>query len=333
MTSGYLAIYGARDQDVKGTSAFGGVALEPQRTAFALYDRAGSEGSREGFIFGQAHLDKAMVFAYGFDHRVFLDAGPGPVPSGGTLDGRQTAQGFVNAFLRWQVVGQLEYRGFFDGRFTPPSLAHLEQFKQLSAGARRVIDNFEDAALGTNTMGDTLTQGGAAGLELLGDELHELLHSSPADTRGIRVTWSEPGAYLRWGVPSGLISGAGERRDVSAYTHLSLRAAQVYADALNVPEGDRDFHVRLFTGAGFSPKVPVSAHGRVPASDPFSCWLSTCGLNPPIDYTKTALTTVRVPLSAFAGADLTDVRSVYLYFDAPGSSTGAVLIDSLEFTR
>lgn len=328
MTHGYLAIYGSLDTDVKGGTAFGvGPAIEPQRTAFALYDRAGSEGSADGLLLPGVHVDKAMVYVYGFGHRVFLDGNQG------SPAGRNVAQAFVNAFLRWQALDQAEYRGFFDGRFTSPTLAGQEIYTQLASGARRVIDNFEDAALGTNTMGDTLTQGGSDDLALVGDEAYELLRSSPADTRAIRATWSGPSAWLRWGIPTGLIGGAGERRDVSGFTHLSLRVAQVYAHVLNVPAGERDFHVRIFTSAGFSPKVRASDHGRVPEPDAFLCPLLSCGPMPPVDYTKSAFTTLRIPLSAFTGANLADVRSVYLYFDAPGHPTGALLLDNLEFTR
>jgi hypothetical protein len=45
------------------------------------------------------------------------------------------------------------------------------------------------------------------------------------------------------------------------------------------------------------------------------------------------MATIRLPLDAFAGADLSDVQWVYCYFDLPGHTSGSVVMDSLEFSR
>ncbi|MFT4842742.1 MAG: hypothetical protein ACI8UD_001943 [Planctomycetota bacterium] len=55
--------------------------------------------------------------------------------------------------------------------------------------------------------------------------------------------------------------------------------------------------------------------------------------DPAGDYTKSAMTTIRVPLSAFTGADLTHIVSLYLYFDDPSHAIGSVFIDSLQFVN
>ncbi len=327
-TESFLALYGSRDKDVTGSEADVGMNLEPQKTAFAIYDRAGSEVSQEGLGIVGLHLDKAFVFLYTLGHKDFLDA-----DAFGSAAGQAAAKAYATAFLRWQVFGETEYRGFFDGTWKPESLAATELFNQVSSGTRRVLDNFEDGDEDTNYQGDTVTTS-AAGFDTFEDgQLHELLRSSPHAGGGLRIAWTEP-TWIRWGIPDEDIFFVGNKRDVSSYTHLSLRVSQVYADALNTEGEDQDFQLRIFTGSGFSAKVPVSLHGRVPYPDEFQCsGPPSCGFNQPNDFTKSGMTTLRVPLSAFGNVDFTDVRSVYLYFDLPEHPQGALTLDSLEFVQ
>jgi hypothetical protein len=331
-TEGYLAIYGGHDSDVTGHMAFEGSPTEPQKTAFAIYDRAGSESSSEGFVFAGTHLDKAMVFVYGMEHRDFLDTDD-VWDSDGSEDGRNTAKAYFNAFLRWKVWGQTSYRVFFDGGARPDSLADLELFQQLSAGTRRVIDNFENGDLALNAQGGSVRESTGGILTFLEDEMLGLVQSSPHDTGGVRVTWVDS-SWLRWTIPDSAPFGVGPLRDVSNYNYLSLRAAQVYGNTYNTEGQDQDFHVRLYTGEGYSNKVPVSLHGRIPYPYEFQCTLTdNCGFQPPNDFSKSAMATIRVPLDAFTDVDLTDVRYVYLYFDVPERPQGAIMLDSLEFVQ
>lgn len=326
-TEGFLGIYGSRDPDVNGDPAFEGSPTVPQRTVFAIYDRAGSEGASEGFVIAGTHLDKAMVYVYGFAHRNFLD------DPFGTPDGRNVAAAYFNAFLRWKVYGLWNYKGFFDGRWRPESLASLELFHQLSEGQRRVVDNFENGVLATNTLGGSVTKSASGIVTFLEDDLQQLIQSSPHDSGGLRVTWAAP-SWVRWSVPNNSPLGIGPLRDATDYDYLSLRAGQVYQNTYNTEGQDQDFHVRLLTGAGFSDKVRVSLHGRVPYPDEFLCnSVFHCGIVVPIDMTKSAMSTIRIPLSAFSNVDLTDVQAVYLYFDVPERPTGAITLDSLEFVQ
>ena len=329
-TNGYLAIYGSLDVDVHGSPAVQGQNLEPQKTPFAIYDRAGSESSSEGFVFVGTHVDKAFVFVHGMGHSAFLDI-DGTI-SGGSAAGQNVAKAYFNAFLRWKVLDQTAYRVFFDGSTRPGSLAALELFQQLSAGLRRTVDNFENGNLAVNAMGDDVVKSANGILTFLEDNLHELVKSSPHATGGVRVTWVAPSS-IRWDLPNSAPLGVGPLRDVTDYTHLSFRVAQVYGNTYNTEDQDQDFNVRLYTSMGYSNKVRVSLHGRIPYPDEFQCPDLSCGLNPPNDFSKSAMNTVRVPLSAFSNVDLTDVQSVYLYFDVPGRPSGAIALDSLEFVQ
>lgn len=330
-TRGYLAIYGSRDMDVTGSMAVGGQNLEPQKTAFAIYDRAGSESSSEGFVILGTHVDKAFVFVHGFGHRVFLD---NDAPAdGGTVDGQNVAKAYCNAFLRWKVLDQTDHRVFFDGSTRPGSLAALELFQQFSAGTRRTVDNFENGNLAVNALGDDVVPSAAGILTFLEDPLHELIKSSPHATGGVRVTWVDS-SWIRWDLPNSSPIGVGPLRDVTDYTHLSFRVAQVYGNTYNTEGQDQDFNVRLYTSVGYSNKVPVSLHGRIPYPDEFQCGFgSSCGLNPPNDFSKSAMNTIRIPLSAFNNVNLSDVRYVYFYFDVPERPSGAITLDSLEFVQ
>ena len=327
-TRGYLAIYGSRDTDVTGSMALQGMNLVPQKTAFALYDRAGSESSNEGLLIPGIHVDKAFVFLYEAGHKDFLDS-----DAFGTADGQNAARAYFNAFLRWKVLADANYRVFFDGGTRPASLAALELFQQLSSGARRVVDNFENGNLAVNTMGDAVLESPAGITTFLEDPLHELLRSSPHATGGARVTWVAP-SWLRWNLPNSSPAFVGPLRNVSSYDFLSFRVAQVYNDANNTVGQDQDFNVQLVTSLGSSNKVRVSSHGRIPYPDEFQCLGGlNCGLAPPNDFSKSAMSTVRVPLGAFFTANLTDVRAVIFSFDVPARPSGAITLDSLEFVH
>lgn len=95
-----------------------------------------------------------------------------------------------------------------------------------------------------------------------------------------------------------------------------------------MPGEDQDFSLRLYSGAGWSGYVRLSEYGRIAYPDPF---FTHPFPYPAGDFTKSAMATIRVPLSAFDNVDPTNVSWVYAYFNVPGKSSGSVMIDSLEF--
>lgn len=331
MAEGFLQIYGSHDPDVRGVRRED-PTVEPERTAFALWDRAGTEGSIEGLLTPANNLTKSLVFVEGATHRGFLDGcnviAGGPI---GCTAHRDLAKGYLNAFLRWRVRNESAFRPYFTGAAVPTKVrvAEVATQVQFRGNPVRVLDNFEQGGWATNTRGGGVAIG--AGIStIVEDELWQLEPTAPHDTAGLRVRWNGASSWIGWQLPAAAVPLVGEARDVGNYGYLSVRVAQDYLDPWNVPGQDQDFRVRLFTGSGWSSYVVASEHGRVPAPVPF---LAHPYPYPAGDFTKSALTTIRIPLSAFAGADLTDVRNVYLYFDAPGHTQGALLLDSLEFTN
>ncbi len=328
MARGFLGLYGSRDADVKGLP-IAPWPTSPEKTAFSIYDRAGSEFSSEGFVLAGLHMTKAMVFVDRATHKGFMDADEcgNDFAAISCEDHRDTAKAYFNAFLRWQVYNQTQYRGFFNGQWRPGAIAGLDLQQQLSDGVRRVIDNFEQGGWTSSTMND-LVQKSAPVAVLAEDELIDMDPATPHETRGMRIKWDGSGGtpWVRWRVPNVSPFGIGSLRNFSSYSHLSLRVGQNYNDAWNVPAQAQNIHVRLFTSDGWSTKVPLGNYGDLAYPTNFTIFF-------PDDWSKTTMETIRVPLSAFGNANLSNVSWVALYFDVPGHGSGSVQIDSLELTH
>lgn len=331
MAPSFLGLYGSRDPDVRG------IRLEdplngPEETVFAIYDRAGTESSVEGILLPSSNVTKSLVYIDGATHRGFLDnCTLGEAGTIGCETHRDIAKGYINAFLHWRVYNDSDYQAYFDGRGTPKTvrLEDVYPSTQFQKPGKRVVDNFEQGGLNTNTRGGAVTTN--AGIAVAAEnELYLMDPSVPHDTRGMRVKWNSQSGRVGWNIPDTQVPFVGSSRDVSNYTYLSIRVAQNYNDAWNTPGEDQDFSIRFYSGGtgGWSNYVRLSDYGRISYPDQF---ITYPWPYPQGDYTKTAMTTIRVPLSAFTNFDPTDVWWVYAYFNVPGKSQGSVIIDSIEF--
>jgi len=136
------------------------------------------------------------------------------------------------------------------------------------------------------------------------------------------ANWTGPDAALRLALLDGV--------DLSGFTALSLRAAVDPMSEFNAAGAYQAFSVQLTDGAGNTATVPTRPdepalrfpEGETQASDFIAEGLFTG---------KAALTTLRLPLSDFAGIDLTDVREVTLLFDQTPS--GALFLADVEAIR
>jgi hypothetical protein len=154
----------------------------------------------------------------------------------------------------------------------------------------------------------------------LAQPLHVADARSPHDGRGLRLRWDDHTTRLEFAVPPG-------QGDVLEYTALSFRAGQV-ADSPHNPAGQpQDLRVTLRDGGGRERAVRVSAFRPVPFPD----------VRATDALTKSALTTIRIPLTAYTIAcaglppvDLHDVVSVaFAFAEQPA---GEIDLDSVEFT-
>jgi len=125
----------------------------------------------------------------------------------------------------------------------------------------------------------------------------------------LEIGWSQPGATLDNAIPA----GAG---DFTPFSVLTFRTALNFTDGRNFVPYD-DFDVQLTDSAGRTAATPVSAWSKALAYPPGKI----------VRLPKVEMNAVRIPLSAFAGVDLTRVVSVKLVFDR--QPMGALLLTDL----
>ena len=107
--------------------------------------------------------------------------------------------------------------------------------------------------------------------------------------------------------------------NVSRFEALQFRVSVNFADPRNLEGLAQDFRVVLTDGAGASTSVRVS--------DVSPALFFPPGSVGPVP--KIVLNTARVPLMAFAGVDLNNIRAVQFTFDE--RFQGAVLIADIAF--
>ncbi|MEM7308457.1 MAG: hypothetical protein AAF682_17380 [Planctomycetota bacterium] len=340
-----LVIYGSQDEDVAGYCT-SGTALDcgqfpfsPQATGFSLYDRAGGEGSTDGVFIASDAIQKSMLFVQRADHNRWRDQpcvspGIGINPPLNCEEHHDTLMGYTNAFLRWQLSGQDDYKPFFTGEWTPQTVADhdIDILTQYSdAGGRRVIDNFESGPWNDATLGD-VTKELQVTVVKKGSLYNYGNFTAPHDTDGIVLRWSthplviEP--WIRWTIPAGSGLFTGEYRDFSGFSALSMRVGQM-DDASSNPSGEpQNFYVRMRDGNGvYSPKVSVNAFTDLSYPHQSNVVTPLFQLK---STAKSALRTARIPLSYFSGIDLTEIVDVELVFGDNDHLQGEILLDSLE---
>jgi hypothetical protein len=146
--------------------------------------------------------------------------------------------------------------------------------------------------------------------------------SQPGDPEQLVLTWKGSGGAFEAAVPAG-------QHDVTGYAMLHLRAAQDPIDPLNKTAQPQAFSIRLTDGSGQTAVVAVAAEpalafpaGKKGFDDNFK--LDTWD-------NHVILSSIRVPLSKFTDADLSDIRSVALVFDQ--TNRGSIFVTDLEFLR
>lgn len=341
-----LVIYGSMDDDVTGYCTAGddpecgSIPNGPQATGFSIYDRAGGEGSTDGFFLAGSAIDKAMVFIEGADHNRFREpcSNPQPFLAHKPIDcdaHHDLLQAYTLAFLSWQLENNDAYEGYFDGSFQPLAVYDhdVRVTQQYSPGAgRRVIDNFEngngwwDASIGD------VTKDLQVSVVAKGELYDQGNYTVPHDTSGLVLRWStlplliEP--WIRWSLPAGAPFAGDPWRDFSGFGALSLRVGQIDGSNYNTPGEATAFQVRLIDGQNnSSPKIWVDAFADL--AYPHQSNVIN-GFNFAAQTAKSSMRSARIPLSYFSGVDLSDIRHVELVFGDDDNTQGEIVIDSLE---
>lgn len=142
----------------------------------------------------------------------------------------------------------------------------------------------------------------------------------PGSPRQLAISWEGTDAVYE----TRLADGQG---NVSAYEMVHLRVAIDPTNPLNLSGEPQAFAIRVKNGSGASAVVHLAGEPALdfPAGQTWSDGVTAFWDTPVV------LSSIRVPLNAFEGLDLTDLRSLELVFDSKPS--GAVFLTDLEFLK
>jgi hypothetical protein len=320
----YLVIYGSADNDVK------------LGWPFRLYDRASPF--------------KSMVFVYGAIHNRFsaspdwlnptlIDITTPPLPMISAEDHLNIAKSYCLAFLQLILRRVSAHIPLFkDGARADGVSAGVEFHNQVQDNPRLTVDDFEQGAFNpalaqgpqlaaratTNNLGQTVTQVGLA------------KPSAPVNTsalteaslrhRELNFFWHDTfGEMLAWDAVGASYTQPLGTQDVSSFLVLSFRVTQRSGSSRN-PGPSPDFSVVLKDAANRTASVRVGSIATIPV--PYA------RTDNPV-LTKSALKTIRIPLSTFASVNSSlDLHSLkQVIFEFAQTPKGEIAIDDLEFSN
>jgi hypothetical protein len=227
------------------------------------------------------------------------------------------------AFFREYLRGETQFQPILTGDAPVPASASpavvYTSYSTPDTKADRLVVNstLDPNYLTVNSLGGAVTETGLSTYTMAGGAAPEprlVLANEPAarqpdsgpsardplQTPGksqLVLSWDDPTATYTNFIPS-------TYSDVSAYSTFQFRAGLNFDDYRN-SFSTQDFSVALTDGHGHTVETPIS---------PYTNWL----FYPPGKVSplpKLILQGIRIPLTAFAGVDLTDVTSVQFAFD------------------
>jgi hypothetical protein len=268
----------------------------------------------------------------------------GEVTGNGRLSPEQqrgTGLAYIAGFFRLYLGGESVFLPMFKGAGLPPPSAmttlifqsyHAPDDPQSRLDVNRLLDAIN---LSTNTLGGAVIQSGLSPYDLCGGLAPEPRfclptepntrqpHTTPSarapTVRGLsqlRFGWSDLTAAYENKLPPG-------SRNVGGFAVLQFRVSVNYFDPRNTPGVSKDFAISLTDGSGNSAMTLVSSSSRVLFFPPGSSSLTD------IPVPKIFLNTARIPLSAFSGVNLNNIRSIDFLFDQ--QAQGALFISDLAF--
>lgn len=244
---------------------------------------------------------------------------------------RQIALSTIAAFFRWQLQGVIGYREVFTGVLKPKAMQNDKVFWSFQDGTRKVVDHFEktpsdDYDETENSLGGQVTttvftthsqrlfnRGGSQVIDPPDKTETAFVH----DTVGLLLKYSTDETYTTR-IPLG-------ERDVSGFTHLTLRVARKTTLLPPIPFPNVKLEVNIVDGAGNTAAMPadllenftVIPHPFVGSFEP----------------NLSQMVSVRIPLQYFtangSGVDLTDVARIII--TTKGADT--IGIDDIEFGK
>lgn len=249
---------------------------------------------------------------------------------------RGTGLAYMAAFFRAYVGGESQFLPQLTGDAPPPPSArtnnlfvsyHAPDDPELRLDVNRLLNNTN---LFTNTLGGTVTQSGLTPYDLCGGEAPQPQRCLPNEPNA-RQPHTTPSArsplrglsQLRtgWGALNAMYTNElpPSSGKVIGFQAVQFRVSVNFADARNLAGFAQDFRVQLTDAAGVASSVRVS--------DFSSALFFPPGAVGPVP--KIVLNTVRVPLSAFGGVNLNNIRSVQFKFSE--RFQGAILVTDVAF--
>lgn len=326
MTNGsYFLLIAARDGDVSNMQGF--------RT----YDRSYPEGASPRF-------PKSIAWVYRANHNYFNsiwtdtaalgtanpwagsgDDGGGLVPAMSAADQRSVGLTTVAAFFRSQLQGLEAYKEIFTGRVRPAAMPNAFVFWTYQDDERKALDNFEQTPLNaaSNRLGGAVTAPGFTVFEerLLNSGSSSYPGGFPTDfsfyhdTLGLKLAWIAPQTYTTV-IPVG-------HRDVSMFTHLTLRVAKK-ATGPQVAGPGVNLFINIEDGAGKKALWDLRTDQFDIIPHPFE------GSDNP---NQALMSGVRIPLRNFtqnnSGVDLTNIVKITIRTEG----SGEIGIDDIEFGK
>jgi hypothetical protein len=318
----------------------------------ARYSAAGDLAPKHTFyVLGANHNFFNTVWTPGSGHAgtaddwtAFVTGGStdphcGTGPGNGRLSAsqqRSAGAAYMAGFLRRYLGAETSFDAFMRGDAPPPPSASTGQIYPSyhapdSATERRDVNRLlVSGHLSTNHLGGAVSQSGFTPYDLCGGPSPQPQHCLPTQSTSrqphttpsarssapgmsqLRGGWTAASAFWRNDLPSG-------SRNVSGFRALQFRASVNFDDARNPIGSPQDFTVRLTDGTGATASAAVSSHSPALFYPPGSV----------SRVPKVLLNAVRIPLTAFGGINLSDVRSVEFRFNQ--TSSGALLITDLAF--
>ena len=153
-------------------------------------------------------------------------------------------------------------------------------------------------------------------------ETCRLRFNQPGSPGELALAWNGVGGIYSLDLPEG-------KRDLTGYENLHLRAAVDPLNPLNEQGQPQSFSLRLTDGEGKTASVTLKDE---PA---FAFPAGKKGFDDSIKVdtwdNHVILSSIRVPLTAFSGVDLSNIQVISLVFDAIDS--GAIFVTDLELLR
>jgi hypothetical protein len=306
----YYVLYGSMEGDVVGLPT----GVVPNRTSgFSIYDRTIN------------NTKKSMSFVYGATHNGFITNNfDYPDATLQVLKQKQIARAYMNAFFRTHLKSENIWNPIFYGDYIPKSIEYDEIYLQYQKMVKpssnppilptdKWLVNFEN----WGSTPDIKLNGNSLNTETINDLIRLDSQHTPHDTKGIKVTL--PNSKIN--TLSFEIASSG--KNISNYSFISFRIGHVVVSSEQYVDLSK-IEINLISISGsykriLNKTIPNPHHRAIYRE---------------MNLTKSAMNTIRIPLSDFAtnGIDLTKIISLELIFPS-FTLEYSVLIDDIEFTN